>query len=103
MNINTYIIGTVIISTVSYASKFMVSQQHTLADRNGTFTACSPLVLTQTINQADFITSAVDIYQSSWQVILSEQPSSKANSTWKCKMTKLLIMRVYCIADDHRS
>ena len=92
MNINTYIIGTVITSTVSYASKFMVPQQHTLADCNGTFTACSPLVLTQTFNQVDFITSAVDIYQSSWQVILSKQPSSKANSTWKCKMTKLLIM-----------
>ena len=83
----------------------MVSQQHTLADCNGTFTALSSLVVTRTSHQVEFITSAVNIYQSSWQVILSKQSPSKANSTWKCKMTKLLTTNkyyVYYIADDHR-
>ena len=74
-----------------------VSQEHTLADCSGTFTALSPLVLTQTSHQIEFITSAVDIYQSSWQVILSKQSPSKANSTWKFKMTKLLILLVIAL------
>ena len=71
-----------------------VSQQLTLADCNGTFTAGSPLVITRTIYQVEFITSAVDICKSRWQVILSKQPSSKANSTWKFNTTKIIIMTV---------